>query len=69
MGESWPSYQSDHHRRQGEVFALQFTFEPEYPISSPEVVFVADNGYQTPVHPHVYSNGHVSCSHIPELGM
>jgi ubiquitin-conjugating enzyme E2 W len=42
------------------VFALQFTFEPEYPISSPEVVFVADNGYQTPIHPHVYSNGHVS---------
>ncbi|KAF8508753.1 ubiquitin-conjugating enzyme/RWD-like protein [Gautieria morchelliformis] len=47
---------------QGEVFVLQFTFEPEYPISSPEVVFVTDNGYQTPIHPHVYSNGHICAS-------
>ncbi|KAF8976311.1 ubiquitin-conjugating enzyme/RWD-like protein [Cyathus striatus] len=36
---------------QGEVYTLQFRFEPEYPISSPAVQFV-----------HVYSNGHICAS-------
>lgn len=43
----------------GERFTLQFRFTEEYPFSSPEVVFVGDN---IPVHPHVYSNGHICLS-------
>ncbi|MFH4975017.1 hypothetical protein AB6A40_001726 [Gnathostoma spinigerum] len=43
----------------GEKFILQFRFSDQYPFSSPEVVFVGDN---IPVHPHVYSNGHICLS-------
>lgn len=43
----------------GEKFILQFRFTDQYPFSSPEVVFVGDN---IPVHPHVYSNGHICLS-------
>lgn len=45
---------------QNEVFALRFTFDAQYPISSPEVVFIDDGKHHIPMHPHVYSNGHVS---------
>jgi len=47
---------------QGEVFALQFRFDSQYPISSPEVIFVNNEKYQPPIHPHVYSNGHICAS-------
>mmetsp|Transcript_3218 Transcript_3218/g.5170 ORF Transcript_3218/g.5170 Transcript_3218/m.5170 type:complete len:151 (+) Transcript_3218:591-1043(+) len=43
---------------QGEEFRLQFTFPPEYPIEAPEVIFLP----QPPVHPHIYSNGHICLS-------
>ncbi|KAJ2549501.1 ubiquitin-conjugating enzyme E2 W [Coemansia sp. RSA 1933] len=43
----------------GEVFTLRFRFPTEYPLVSPEVVFVGEN---VPVHPHVYSNGHICLS-------
>ncbi|KDQ54933.1 hypothetical protein JAAARDRAFT_38048 [Jaapia argillacea MUCL 33604] len=46
----------------GEVFALKFRFDPNYPISSPAVQFVVDGKYTSPVHPHVYSNGHICAS-------
>ncbi|KAF8320611.1 UBC-like protein [Cantharellus anzutake] len=46
----------------GEVFALRFTFGPRYPIESPEVVFVVNDTYQAPIHPHIYSNGHICAS-------
>ncbi|KAI0932826.1 hypothetical protein AcW1_000160 [Taiwanofungus camphoratus] len=46
----------------GEVFALMFRFDNQYPISSPAVQFVVDDKYQAPVHPHVYSNGHICAS-------
>jgi len=46
----------------GEVFSLRFTFGPRYPIESPEVVFVVDGTHQAPIHPHVYSNGHICAS-------
>jgi len=46
----------------GEVFALRFRFEPQYPIASPEVTFIVDNKFTSPVHPHVYSNGHICAS-------
>ncbi|CAG8600231.1 774_t:CDS:2 [Acaulospora colombiana] len=39
----------------GERFALEFRFSPNYPMESPEVVFVGN----IPIHPHVYSNGHI----------
>ncbi|KAG9509262.1 Ubiquitin-conjugating enzyme E2 W [Fragariocoptes setiger] len=43
----------------GEHFQLQFTFSPQYPFESPEVTFIGPN---IPVHPHVYSNGHICLS-------
>ncbi|KAK0245448.1 ubiquitin-conjugating enzyme/RWD-like protein [Armillaria nabsnona] len=47
---------------QGEVFTLLFRFDKHYPISSPAVQFVVADGKTSPVHPHVYSNGHVCSS-------
>ncbi|OAJ44261.1 hypothetical protein, variant [Batrachochytrium dendrobatidis JEL423] len=43
---------------EGEVFTLQFKFSKNYPLESPEVIFVN----QIPVHPHIYSNGHICLS-------
>lgn len=40
---------------EGEVFRLQIKFTERYPLEPPEVVFVPP----TPVHPHIYSNGHI----------
>jgi len=48
---------------EGETFKLQFKFGSRYPFDSPEVVFVAPN---IPVHPHVYSNGHICLSILTE---
>lgn len=45
-----------------EIFALRFRFSPAYPIESPEVVFLTTEGYTSPEHPHVYSNGHICAS-------
>ncbi|KAI0641166.1 UBC-like protein [Trametes meyenii] len=47
---------------QGEKFALMFRFDAQYPISAPAVQFVVDDTYKAPVHPHVYSNGHICAS-------
>ncbi|OCH85351.1 UBC-like protein [Obba rivulosa] len=46
----------------GELFALKFRFDGQYPIQPPAVQFVVDEKYQAPVHPHVYSNGHICAS-------
>ncbi|KXS20248.1 ubiquitin-conjugating enzyme [Gonapodya prolifera JEL478] len=43
---------------QNEVFWLRFTFPSNYPLESPEVVFVRN----IPIHPHIYSNGHICLS-------
>jgi len=43
---------------QDEVFTLQFRFDPQYPISSPAVQYVGE----APLHPHIYSNGHICAS-------
>jgi len=53
MGESL--YKEEKH-------TLMFRFEPQYPISSPAVQFVVGNGMSAPIHPHVYSNGHICAS-------
>ncbi|KAH9363545.1 hypothetical protein HPB48_005922 [Haemaphysalis longicornis] len=44
---------------EGEKFQLTFKFSLKYPFQSPEVTFVEPN---VPVHPHVYSNGHICLS-------
>ncbi|XP_013136476.1 PREDICTED: ubiquitin-conjugating enzyme E2 W isoform X1 [Papilio polytes] len=44
---------------EGEKFVLQFKFTNKYPFDSPEVTFIGNN---IPVHPHVYSNGHICLS-------
>ncbi|KAA1468423.1 UBC-like protein [Dentipellis sp. KUC8613] len=46
----------------GETFALMFRFDPQYPISSPAVQFVVNDKFKPPVHPHVYTNGHICAS-------
>ena len=40
-------------------FVIQFKFPKSYPLESPEVIFV---GSQIPIHPHIYSNGHICLS-------
>ncbi|WWC93615.1 hypothetical protein V866_000450 [Kwoniella sp. B9012] len=46
----------------GETFALRMKFSNRYPIDVPEVTFLANGQYQPPMHPHVYSNGHICAS-------
>ncbi|KAJ3172685.1 ubiquitin-conjugating enzyme E2 W [Geranomyces variabilis] len=43
---------------QGEQFKLQFKFSNNYPLESPEVIFLDT----VPIHPHIYSNGHICLS-------
>ncbi|CAG0918045.1 unnamed protein product [Notodromas monacha] len=44
---------------ENERYTLRFKFSAAYPFEAPEVVFV---GEEVPVHPHVYSNGHICLS-------
>ncbi|XP_040582247.1 ubiquitin-conjugating enzyme E2 W isoform X1 [Lepeophtheirus salmonis] len=44
---------------EGENFQLEFKFNSKYPFDSPQVVFV---GNAIPIHPHIYSNGHICLS-------
>lgn len=39
----------------GQTFRLRCVFSDRYPLEPPEVVFLDP----TPLHPHVYSNGHI----------
>ncbi|GJQ15987.1 hypothetical protein GpartN1_g7822.t1 [Galdieria partita] len=39
----------------GEEYTLRFSFPRDYPIEAPEVIFLQP----TPVHQHVYTNGHI----------
>ncbi|XP_043545099.1 probable ubiquitin-conjugating enzyme E2 W-B isoform X2 [Chiloscyllium plagiosum] len=48
---------------EGEKFQLLFKFSGRYPFDSPQVIFTGDN---IPVHPHVYSNGHICLSILTE---
>ncbi|XP_077290659.1 ubiquitin-conjugating enzyme E2 W [Arctopsyche grandis] len=48
---------------EGEKFLLQFKFTHKYPFDSPEVIFIGNN---IPVHPHIYSNGHICLSILTE---
>jgi len=41
------------------LILFQFKFGAKYPFDSPEVIFV---GEHIPIHPHVYSNGHICLS-------
>lgn len=42
-----------------EKFVLRFVFGEKYPFDSPQVTFVPPH---VPVHPHIYSNGHICLS-------
>lgn len=48
---------------EGEQFQLQFRFSSKYPFDSPEVTFIGGN---IPIHPHIYSNGHICLSILTE---
>ena len=39
----------------GEEYTLKIRFTDDYPMDSPEVVFIPPS----PIHPHIYSNGHI----------
>ncbi|KAI7903789.1 ubiquitin-conjugating enzyme E2 W [Cokeromyces recurvatus] len=41
---------------EGEKFKLEFRFPPQYPLEAPEVIFIQP---YVPVHPQIYSNGHI----------
>uniref|UniRef100_A0A1I8PUW7 UBC core domain-containing protein n=1 Tax=Stomoxys calcitrans TaxID=35570 RepID=A0A1I8PUW7_STOCA len=43
---------------EGETFQLLFQFDENYPFHSPVVKFTG----KIPIHPHVYSNGHICLS-------
>ncbi len=43
----------------GESFTLRFVFSTSYPLDAPEVIFI---GPIVPIHPHIYSNGHICLS-------
>ncbi|KAI9022672.1 ubiquitin-conjugating enzyme/RWD-like protein [Hyaloraphidium curvatum] len=47
---------------EGESFCLQFRFSNNYPLDSPEVIFLSNAPYRVPMHPHIYSNGHICLS-------
>jgi len=53
---------------EGEKFLLMFRFDNTYPISAPAVQFVVDDTHKAPVHPHVYSNGHICASILGREG-
>lgn len=38
---------------------LEITVVAAYPVDSPLVVFKEQDGYVIPLHPHIYSNGHI----------
>eukprot|EP00042_Codosiga_hollandica_P054527 m.739991 g.739991 ORF g.739991 m.739991 type:complete len:190 (+) comp58922_c0_seq2:1249-1818(+) len=42
----------------GEQYTLQVVFSPKHPFDSPEVMFIGG----APIHPHIYSNGHICLS-------
>ena len=47
----------------GEYFRLQITFIGDYPMEAPEVMFVLPH---CPIHPHIYSNGHICLNILGE---
>lgn len=40
-------------------YILQFIITPLYPVDSPQVQFIIHNNSRIPMHPHIYSNGHI----------
>ena len=42
----------------GEPYTLKFAFGANYPMESPEVIFIGT----APIHPHIYSNGFICLS-------
>jgi len=51
---------------EGEEFCLNFKFSDKYPFDSPIVTFSNNSQYSVPVHPHIYSNGHICLSILTE---
>lgn len=47
---------------EGQSFLLRIRFGADYPMDSPEVVFIPP----APVHPHIYSNGHICLNILGE---
>ncbi|GMH33530.1 hypothetical protein BSKO_01364 [Bryopsis sp. KO-2023] len=49
---------------EGEVYRLSVRFTDEYPLEAPEVMFLPES----PIHPHIYSNGHICLDILYDTG-
>ncbi|KAL6527459.1 putative ubiquitin-conjugating enzyme E2 17 [Orobanche gracilis] len=47
----------------GETYQLQVDFPEHYPMEAPQVIFVPP----APMHPHIYSNGHICLGYFIRL--
>lgn len=43
----------------GQTFRLYIQFPDDYPVEVPQVKFIQDEARDIPLHPHIYSNGHI----------
>lgn len=48
---------------EGEEFRVLVKFDNRYPFECPEVTFVTTPPWKAPMHPHIYTNGHI-CANI-----
>lgn len=42
-----------------DTYRLLIRPSPTYPFDPPEVRFITRGGFKIPIHPHIYSNGHI----------
>lgn len=50
--DNHPVYSNDRYQ-------LLIVIDKDYPVQPPKVKFVANEGMSIPIHPHIYSNGHI----------
>lgn len=56
----------DNHKLYLDDYYLQVTITDDYPVDSPSVVFVNYASSPIPLHPHIYSNGHICLNLLGE---
>lgn len=57
----------DNHKLYLDDYYLQVTITDDYPVDSPSVVFVNYASSPIPLHPHIYSNGHICLNLLGRL--
>ncbi|KAI5956624.1 hypothetical protein KGF57_003431 [Candida theae] len=56
----------DNHELYPDDYYLQVTITDDYPVDSPSVVFINYASSPIPLHPHIYSNGHICLNLLGE---